>query len=255
MPKRDGVFGWFELMTPDPVAAKAFYTSVLGWTAQDVPMPGMTYTLLMAGERQVGGLFAVPKEMTATDRRSGWIGYLSATDVNGLTDKVKRLGGKVVQPPADIANVGRFSSVTDPQGVGFSLLRWDTPGEPAAGGEPGTVGWCELHTTDYVAAFNFYESLFGWTRGEAHDMGPMGIYQLFDIEGKQSGGMFNSPGAQPGGYWLYYFHVGDIDAAAARVTAGGGKLCNGPIQVPGGGWIAQVADPHGAMFALMGRRG
>jgi hypothetical protein len=32
--------------------------------------------------------------------------------------------------------------------------------------------------------------------------------------------------------------------------ANGGKIVNGPMQVPGGDWIAQGIDPQGAMFAV-----
>ena len=41
-----GFFVWYELMTSDVAAAKDFYGRVLGWRAEDVPMPGMTYTLV-----------------------------------------------------------------------------------------------------------------------------------------------------------------------------------------------------------------
>ena len=47
---------------------------------------------------------------------------------------------------------------------------------------------------------------------------------------------------------------GDIDAAADRVTAGGGTILNGPMEVPGGAWIIQASDPQGAMFALVGSK-
>jgi len=55
-------------------------------------------------------------------------------------------------------------------------------------------------------------------------------------------------------FWLYYFNIDDIDAAAKRVKAGSGQILNGPIEVPGGSWIVQCTDPQGAMFALVGRR-
>jgi hypothetical protein len=54
-------FVWYELMTSDVAAAKAFYAGVVGWTTEDMPMPGMTYTLLRMGASQVGGLMALPK--------------------------------------------------------------------------------------------------------------------------------------------------------------------------------------------------
>jgi predicted enzyme related to lactoylglutathione lyase len=82
----------------------------------------------------------------------------------------------------------------------------------------------------------------------------MGTYQLFTIGAAPAGGMFNSPAAQAARFWLYYIHVGDIDAAAKRVSEGGGKVVQGPHQVPGGGWIVQGSDPQGATFALLGMR-
>jgi hypothetical protein len=54
--------------------------------------------------------------------------------------------------------------------------------------------------------------------------------------------------------WVYYFNVGDIDAAVKRVKIGGGQVVEGPIEVPGGSWIIQCLDPQGAIFALVGKR-
>jgi hypothetical protein len=56
----------------------------------------------------------------------------------------------------------------------------------------------------------------------------------------------------PASFWLYYFNVAGLDAAIARTKDGGGKVLNGPMQVPGGSWIAQCMDPQGAMFAMVG---
>jgi predicted enzyme related to lactoylglutathione lyase len=111
-----------------------------------------------------------------------------------------------------------------------------------------------LHTTDWPGAFEFYSAMFGWKKGDGVDMGPLGTYQLFTIAGSPRGGMFNSPAAPSGCFWLYYFNVENIDAAAKRVTDNGGAIENGPHQVPGGGWIVQARDPQGAAFALLGAR-
>ena len=42
-----------------------------------------------------------------------------------------------------------------------------------------------------------------------------------------------------------------VDAAIERIIRGGGKILNGPMQVPGGQWIVQAMDPQGAYFALV----
>lgn len=62
--------------------------------------------------------------------------------------------------------------------------------------------------------------------------------------------MMNKMEVFPQPFWLYYFNVDDIDAAAARVTAAGGQVLMGPHEVPGGSWILQALDPQGGMFAL-----
>ena len=82
----------------------------------------------------------------------------------------------------------------------------------------------------------------------------MGVYQLFSPGRLPIGCIFNKPPMIPIPFWLYYFSAPDIDAAAARVTAGGGQIVMGPIEVPGGAWIIQGRDPQGAMFALVGQR-
>jgi len=82
-------------------------------------------------------------------------------------------------------------------------------------------------------------------------MGEMGTYQLFSVGGQPVGGMFNRPPEMPVPFWLYYFSVPAIDAAQERVTSAGGRIVNGPMEVPGGAWIVQGMDPQGAMFALV----
>jgi uncharacterized glyoxalase superfamily protein PhnB len=64
--------------------------------------------------------------------------------------------------------------------------------------------------------------------------------------------MSTKPQTVPMPFWLYYFNVGDIDAAVERVKAGGGKILEGPVEAPGDKRIARCTDPQGAMFALTG---
>jgi len=63
--------------------------------------------------------------------------------------------------------------------------------------------------------------------------------------------MMTKPAEVPVAYWGYYFNTEAIDAAAARVTAAGGKILFGPMEVPDGSWVVQCLDPQGAVFALV----
>lgn len=167
---------------------------------------------------------------------------------------MQRLGGKVCHAPTDIPDIGRFAMVADPQGAAFYLFKPSRSGERIPAKGPGQIGWHELHTSDWPKAFEFYNTMFGWLKGEGVDMGPLGTYQLFTINGAAVGGMINSPAATVHPFWLYYFTVDDIDAAAARIGESGGKVMQEPHQVPGGDWILQATDPQGAWFALVASR-
>ena len=103
-----------------------------------------------------------------------------------------------------------------------------------------------------MSAFAFYSKLFGWTKTEAMDMGEMGVYQLFATGGSTAaGGMMTKMPETPAPFWLFYFNVDSADAALKRVNDGGGKVINGPMEVPGPMWIVQALDPQGAMFAMV----
>jgi predicted enzyme related to lactoylglutathione lyase len=245
-------FVWYELMTGDPAGADAFYCRVVGWTSKDAGMPDMPYRLMCIGETQIAGLMATPDELEARGVPPFWSGYIGVDDVDAMVAKVLEAGGKVHRPAADIPETGRFAVVADPQGSVFQLfqpLRSEPPPKPAPG-TPGTGGWHELHAVEWKAAFEFYSSLFGWTKGEAIPMGPLGVYQLFELDGVAIGGMMTKAPDHPAPGWIYYFNVESIQAAAARIVEAGGKVADGPHQVPGGSWIVQGVDPQGAGFAL-----
>lgn len=244
---------WYELITTDQPAAERFYADVVGWKMTDSGMPGMKYTIINAGETPVGGVMSMDNGPPPV-----WMGYIGVDDVDAYAAKVKAAGGAVHKGPEDIPGVGRFAVVVDPQGAAFVLFKGNgaPDPEPLPYMTPGTTGWHELHTTDWEAAWDFYSGLFGWAKDEAMDMGPMGTYQLFGTGAGANavGAMFNSSDA-PRPMWLYYFGVPSIAAAQAKIEAGGGKVINGPMEVPGGMWIVNALDPQGAMFALVGPKG
>jgi uncharacterized protein len=250
-----GRFVWYELMTPDTEAAKAFYTGVVGWGTQDVSTPGVAYTLFTAGGTSVSGLMDLPEDARAAGLRPSWIGYVGVNDVDASADRTKQLGGTLYVPPKDIPNISRFSLVADPQMAMIALFKWLKGGQeqPTDLDAPGRVGWHELLAADWEQAFAFYRELFGWQKAET-DTGAVGTYQLFSAGGETIGGMYTKPAMEPVPFWLYYFNVGDIDVAIRRVKAGGGAILNGPIEVPGNRWIVQCTDPQGAIFALTGKR-
>jgi uncharacterized protein len=258
MTNSHGRFVWYELTTTDVKAAKAFYAEVVGWDARDASAPAsasMAYTLFTAGEDSVSGLLNLPEQASEMGVRPRWIGYVSVDDVDATAKRFKQLGGTVHVPPTDIPDVSRFSVVADSQAAILILVKWQDAGhtQAAAIDKPGHVGWHELLATDCQKALVFYRDVFGWQKSEAH-AGPNGTYQLFSAGGQAIGGMFTKPPAAASAFWLYYFNVGDVDAAAQRVRSAGGQVLEGPTDIPNGR-VARCTDPQGAVFALIGHRG
>jgi predicted enzyme related to lactoylglutathione lyase len=252
--KHHGKFVWYDLMTDDMKASETFYRDVIGWEAKDAGVPGRSYTLLSKGPAMIGGLMPIPPEARAMNDGPRWTGYIAVDDVDVYAERVKAAGGTVHRPAEDIPGVGRFAVVSDPHKAVFILFKGigePPPGQEASPGAPGHIGWHELQAGDLESAFAFYSGLFGWTKADAVEMGPMGTYQMFAVGGVPIGGMMTKTKDTPSPFWLYYFNVEAIDDAVARAEKGGAKLGNGPMQVPGGHWIANLVDPQGAKFALV----
>jgi predicted enzyme related to lactoylglutathione lyase len=250
-----GRFVWYELMTTDMEAATAFYTKVVGWGTQDVSMPGMPYTLFTVEGASVGGLMRLPEDAKKLGEKPSWIGYVGVDDVDAAANRIKRLGGAVYVPPQNILDISRFSVVADPQMATLALVQWlkprrEQPAEPSA---PGRIRWHELFAADWEKAFAFYGELFGWQKASP-ESDATGAYQLFSAGEQTIGGMFTKPPTVRVPFWLYYFNVGNIDAAVKRVKAGGGQILEDPVEVSDGSWIVQCTDPQGAVFALVGTR-
>jgi predicted enzyme related to lactoylglutathione lyase len=213
----------------------------------------MPYMVVSAGEGGVGGIMAIPEEAKAQGARPGWMAYIGVPDTDAAAARIEAAGGTIYKPPTDIPDVGRFAAVADPQGATFLLMtpKSDNPPPPPAT-TTGRVGWNELMAGEMESAFAFYADQFGWTKVDDHDMGPMGVYRLFGTGGETAvGGMMTKPDMVPRPGWTFYFNVEGIDAAAERITAHGGQIANGPMEVPGGSWVVQAKDPQGAVFALL----
>jgi uncharacterized protein len=243
-------FVWHDLITTDTAAAKAFYAQVFGWSMQAFPGAN-EYTVLTAGTTGIGGIMPIPAEASARGAPACWQGYIAVPDVDQWAARVQAKGGAIVQAPQDIPNVGRFAVAADLHGAVFILFKpmGEAAMPGAAPGTPGTVGWNELHAGNGLAAFDWYAELFGWSQVRDMDMGPMGVYRLFATGGvNEVGGMMTEA---PGPFWAFYFNVDALGAAMERVQAAGGKVLNGPMEVPGPMYVANCQDGQGAWFSMV----
>lgn len=114
----------------------------------------------------------------------------------------------------------------------------------------GRIVWHELLTKDKKKALEFYPKLVGWTVTEFPGPEP---YHMWANKGENLGGTMQMPkdaGPAPS-HWLMYMCVDACDASVAQATKLGGKVFVKPTDIPTVGRFAVLADPQGAMFAIL----
>jgi predicted enzyme related to lactoylglutathione lyase len=257
----NGLPGWVDLATPDQAGATAFYSSLFGWTAEDMPTDvGTTYTMLSLDGRLVCGLGPQPQEQAAAGVPSTWTTYVLVGDVDEVVAATPGAGGTVVVPAFDVMSSGRMGIVADPSGAMLGL--WQPYNHQGADvfNEVGAFCWAELQTRDISAALPFYEELFGW-RWEQASSGDM-PYLVAHLDAKGdaaegvdtsvAGAMSMPPGVpdEAPSMWGVYFTVADCDATVTRAKELGGTLVVDPMDIDMGRW-AMLSDPFGAMFYIM----
>ena len=248
-----GTFSWPELATLDQKAGATFYRDLFGWKVNDQPMgPGETYTMFELRGKPVAAAYTMRAEEKQSGAPPHWNNYVTVKSADEAVKKAQSLGAKVFAPPFDVMDVGRMAVLQDPTGAVFQV--WEPKKHIGAMivGEPGTLCWTELTTSDLKAAEKFYIGLFGWT--PKHSAPSAGMeYTEMSNNGQQGVGMMPKPPGMPAhipSYWMPYFMVTDVDGASAKAKQLGGKAMVGPQDIENVGRFAIIGDPQGAVFAL-----
>jgi predicted enzyme related to lactoylglutathione lyase len=256
-------FTWFELQTNNLDDAVDFYTEVLQWgteewVGEDQKKP---YVMFKAGDTTVGGVMELNDQGREHGSPPHWLGFITTDHIDNQLEQVVQLGGQARTGVIDIGEHGKFAVVADPHGATFALHEMpQTEDETQQSGlpdqdRPGAISWCELMAGDLDEAWSFYAELFDWDQGTRMAMEGDRAYQVVGWEGRDRGGIGPKPDPKMPACWQFYVTVEDLDAASERVSAHGGKVLFGPMEVPGGDRVSICRDPEGIMFALRSRTG
>ncbi len=114
-----------EIPSADNDAQKAFYGSLLGWQATDIPMgPDFTYTMFDLGNNIGAALSAVSDDVKPGDV----ILYFDSEDLDADMARVSELGGQVLLPRQDIPGFGSLGIFMDPTGNRVAFWQSANPG-------------------------------------------------------------------------------------------------------------------------------
>jgi predicted enzyme related to lactoylglutathione lyase len=242
----EGTPSWVDLGTPDLEAARRFYGDLFGWTFSDAGEQAGHYTMCLLDSDPVA---AMAPQRDASDRAK-WSTYLASDDADRTAARITESGGRLHAEPMDVFDAGRMLYAEDPTGNGFGV--WQGKAHPGARrvNETGSFIWNEIHTPDPVAADAFYAGVFDYDLERLGD-GTEFDYMLYKVGDQVIGGRNRLGGGDstpPG--WLTYFAVEDPDRTADAVRSSGGRVLSEPRDSEYGR-MAVVADPWGAVFALM----
>ena len=246
-----GIFSWAELGTTDAEGAKAFYTGLFGWEADDNEVPeeagGGVYTMMRVNGLEVCAVYQQRQEGVPP----AWLSYVTVDSADDAAARARQAGATLIAEPLDVMEVGRMAVIQDPQGAVVAL--WE-PGQSIGArlvNEPGAMSLNQLNASSPEIAQDFYAEVFGWRFETMSEEPP--YWGIYNGE-RMNGGMMPLPSGAPApSHWLVYFTVEDLDAAAGRIGELGGNVVVAPMEVPGGR-ILVATDPQGAAFALFSGR-
>ena len=117
----DGEICWNELHSPEPSLCAAYYSAVLGWTADQRPMgPFNPYIVFGACGEDVAGLSG---PLVASLPFPVWIPYVRVPDLSQAANRAQQLGGSLWLLPVDISGVGSVAVIADPSGAPTGLFQ------------------------------------------------------------------------------------------------------------------------------------
>lgn len=241
-----GKFVWYDLLTNDVLAVKAFYGGLFGWEFEGEKRIDAAYTVIKKDGTPIGGIvFREEKEV----EHSQWLSYLSVTDVDQAVDMIKAQNGIVYREAFELPDRGRVAVVADPQGAPIVFIK-------SQGGDPADRGpitnnwlWTELFASDVKEAADFYSELVGYDV-EEFDTGLKIPYYVFKKNDARRGGLLKLPweGVKPN--WLPYVLVDDPGKIANKVQSLGGQVLIAPNKDIRQGSVALIQDPAGAVLAI-----
>ncbi|MFG2224143.1 VOC family protein [Streptomyces sp. NPDC048644] len=240
---------WLDLGVAEPRRARDFYRALFGWEYEERTAATGPYTMCLLRGRRVAAL----RPVAATDAagESWWTVYLAADDCAAAVRRVTGAGGTVLQPPTDVAGLGRAAVVEDPVGARFGLWQGRTHPGCALVNEPDTLVRNDLSAPSPEPARRFYAAVFGFTLDGNKDLPDADFTFLRRPDGHEIGGIFGDPGGAAA-RWRTVFEVADTDALRARAVAAGGTA--GASQDTPYGRMAEVTDPFGTAFGVITRR-
>ena len=250
-PKLPGKFVWIDLVTTNMEAARNFYSRLFGWEFRRVGDAATGYSLVLNGDRPVGGVvdLAARPNAPAVPR---WVAYISVPDVAQAQKAIVNAGGRQLVATKALPKRGEQAVFADAEGAVFGVIKSDG-GDPADFmAEPGDWIWIQLLSRDVSKATGFYRSVAGYEVVENTQSSRKNQFLLVSgtfARAAVSQLPTSHPKAPP--IWLPFVRVENLAQSLTVAQQLGGRIAVMPRADLFEGRMSVVADPSGALVGLM----
>jgi predicted enzyme related to lactoylglutathione lyase len=116
----------FEIPANDVEKLKKFYVELFGWKIEKMPGPMDYWTVgtVPVDEKMVSTRPGVNGGLYKKERPENKpVNYISVESIDRYLEKVKALGGKIVQQKQEVPGVGWIAIALDPEGNQVAMLQ------------------------------------------------------------------------------------------------------------------------------------
>ena len=118
-----GRFCWLDLAATDADSAKAFYSGLFGWQAQQQLANDGSFIRMRLSDRDVGSMYQLRDAQIEHGMPSHWTPYIRVDNIDTAAQRAVLLGGKVVVRPFTVIGIARIALVAD--SVGAQIGLWE----------------------------------------------------------------------------------------------------------------------------------
>lgn len=115
-----GEFCWNELATSNVQKAKDFYAKVFGWKFTDVDMGDMKYTMIKMNDKDIGGIWNIPKDKE-NHIPPHWMSYILVNNVDESLRTAEENGATIIKSKTQAGEMGLLGIIQDPTGAHLAL--------------------------------------------------------------------------------------------------------------------------------------